>query len=497
MKVQVHTKILSQASGETLVLFAQQKKSGQKTTVQISGVSKGLKALIDAEETFKGGAKDVLFLRNANAENFKHLLFVGLGEKNDAEAIRQAAAAVFAALKKEKVKTAAIAFDTLPGKKADAVAQAVTEGLLLSAYEFKDYMTKKKEEEKGLESIELLPSARAKAPAIKTGIAAAAVLAEATNFARWLGDNPGNKMTPTDLANAAVAQAKGTKLKVTVWDKPTLVKKKAGALLGVAAGSDQDPRMIIMEYKGAAAGKKPLCLVGKGLTFDSGGISIKPGPGMEEMKFDMCGGAAVIGAMLAIARLKLKVNVVGIVPATENMPGPSATKPGDILTAMNGTTIEVNNTDAEGRLILADALCVAKEYEPAAILDAATLTGAMVIALGSSYTGVFSNNDGLMKKIEAAADAAGERVWRMPLCEDHTSDIKGTYADLCNIGSSREAGSATAAAFLKSFVDEKTPWAHFDIAGTAWNAGKRFPYHPKKGASGCMVRTFVEVAKKY
>jgi leucyl aminopeptidase len=293
-----------------------------------------------------------------------------------------------------------------------------------------------------------------------------------------------------------VKAAKGTKLKVTIWDKARIKKEKMGGLLSVARGSSEEPRFIIMEYKGAAASKKPVCFVGKGLTFDTGGISIKPSAGMEEMKYDMCGGANVIGTMLAIAKLGLKINAVGLVPSTENMPGPEATKPGDVFVARNGKTVEVFNTDAEGRLILADALAYASELKPAAIFDIATLTGAILIALGNHYTGVFTRDEKLMDKIQSAADDAAEKVWHMPIDDFHVEDVKGTHADLCNITGHRFAGSSTAAAFLEQFVEKDIPWAHFDIAGTGWNVNSRFPYHPKKGASGIIVRTFVELAQK-
>jgi leucyl aminopeptidase len=252
-----------------------------------------------------------------------------------------------------------------------------------------------------------------------------------------------------------------------------------------------------MEYKGGPASQKPICFVGKGLTFDAGGISIKPSAGMEEMKYDMCGGSAVIGTMATIAKLKLKVNVIAYVPASENMPGPSANKPGDIRKARNGKSIEINNTDAEGRLILADALSYASEKKPAWIVDTATLTGSMMIALGNTHTGFFARDNKMTSKIEKAAKKSGEEVWPMPLCEHHSNDMKGTYADLTNTAPSRNAGSATAAAFLENFVEKEIPWAHFDIAGTAWHVGHRLSYAPGKGASGVMVRTFVQMARDH
>ncbi len=270
-----------------------------------------------------------------------------------------------------------------------------------------------------------------------------------------------------------------------------------GGLLGVSRGSAEEPRFIVMEYFGAAKTKKPIAFVGKGLTFDTGGISIKPSAKMEEMKYDMCGGAAVIGTMLAIAQLKLKINVVAYVPATENMPGSRATKPGDVHTARNGKTFEINNTDAEGRLILSDALCYASEQQPQIIVDAATLTGAMVMSLGNVHTGYFTRNSAFKTKIEKAGTISGELVWNMPLTDAHVKDMKGTFADLSNTSSATGAGSATAAAFLEQFVTEGIPWAHFDIAGTAWACGNRLNYCSGKGATGVMVRTFVEIAKMY
>jgi leucyl aminopeptidase len=306
---------------------------------------------------------------------------------------------------------------------------------------------------------------------------------------------PGNLMTPAILAKTAADAAKEAKVKATIWDKARIKKERMGGLIGVSNGSEQEPRFIILEYNGAGKGQKPIVLVGKGLTFDSGGISIKPSAAMEEMKYDMCGAANVIGATLAIAKMKLKVNLVCLVASTENMPGPSATKPGDVHTARNGKTFEVNNTDAEGRLVLADALSYASELNPEMIIDAATLTGAILMALGNIHTGYFTRNADLKKQIEAAAERSGEWVWNMPLTDFHVKDMKGTFADLSNISSGKGAGSATAAGFLEQFVGEGIPWAHFDIAGTAWATGNRLPYNPKKGASGAMIRTFVEMVK--
>lgn len=443
------------------------------------------------QERFKGNDGDLLFCRQTTAP---HFLFVGLGEtsKWTHENARRWSATLLNCFKGEKLHSATILSPA--GLSASDAVVGFTEGLLLANYQFTNF----KEEPKNKFSMENVDIAVDKFSAsLKKELEKSEITANAINFARYLGDCPGNFMTPTQLGKEAEGLAKGTSLKVQVWDKKRIEKEKMESFLGVSYGSDQEPKFIAMEYRGGSAKQKPICFVGKGLTFDSGGISLKPGAGMEEMKFDMCGGAAVIATMGAIAKMKLKINAIAFVPATENMPGPSANKPGDIRRARNGKTIEVNNTDAEGRLILADALVYASEQKPAMILDAATLTGAMMIALGNTHTGFFTRDTKLRKKIEEAADSCGERVWAMPLVDDHVKDMKGYYADLTNLAPSRNAGSATAAAFLESFVDKDIPWAHFDIAGTAWNVSGRLPYIGTKGASGAIVRTFIEMAKNF
>ncbi len=481
---------------QALVVFS--KSSAQKekdAKVTHSGLNKILSQSI-AEKTITGKHCEAITFLDKNHADFRHVIVVGLGKENEIthETIRQSAAAAFDAIKALKVNEAAIHFDGLSTTKTTAgiFARAVAEGLVLASYSFDELKSTTKNDKKMDLNIHVVTKA---ATAIKKSFEEGIIIATTVNYSRRLGDLPGNLMTPTDLANSAVEAAKGTGIKVTVWDKARIKKEKMGGLLGVSMGSDQEPRFIIMEYKGAAASKKPVVFVGKGLTFDCGGISIKPSAGMEEMKYDMCGGANVIGTILAIAKLKLKINVTALVASTENMAGPSATKPGDVHTARNGKTFEVNNTDAEGRLILADALSYASELEPVAIFDAATLTGAMVVALGNIHTGYFTRNSAVKNKVEKAADLSGELVWNMPLVDHHLKDMKGTFADLSNISSGKGAGSATAAAFLEQFVGEGIPWAHFDIAGTGWAAGNRVNYTPKKGASGAIIRTFVELAK--
>jgi leucyl aminopeptidase len=462
--------------------------------LQISENSNDL-AKKDINELFKNEnitAKmgELVFYRNS-ADG--HQLFVGLETDSlNSEKLRDISAKIYQKLKAEKIETIKISLESIPLKDKSQVISAMTEGLLMSSYQFDTF---KESPKKKNPEFEVHFVAKNINNNLKTALKEAEILAKGVNFTRWLGDCPANFMTPSQLAEEAKNSAKSTKMKVTIWDKAKIAKEKMDSIIGVSNGSDEEPRFIIMEYKGAPASKKPICFVGKGLTFDCGGISIKPSAGMEEMKFDMCGGSAVIGALSTIAKLQLKVNVIGIVPASENMPGPSANKPGDIRKARNGKSIEINNTDAEGRLILADALCYASEQKPAWIIDTATLTGAMMVALGNTHSGFYSRNSKMVEMIYKASHQSGEEVWHMPLCDHHVNDMKGHYADLTNLAPSRNAGSATAAAFLESFVEKEIPWAHIDIAGTAWHVGQRQSYAPLKGASGVMVRTFVQLAR--
>lgn len=493
---------------ETLVVFSMSKTSSKGEGNQAKEAKKSTASILNAAvakrlaDSLSSGAitgklKDAVLFREIGFEGFQHVLVVGVGAKPDAEAMRTAAAAAYKSLTGAKVKSAAVVIDGLPGRDLTVLVRGLTEGFVLASYKFDELKTKKKDAAADAPINVRLVTSKAADRAVKACFDASVTLAETVNFSRRLGDMPGNLMTPTILADTTVEAAKGTKLKVTVWDKKRIEKERMGGLLGVAQGSAQEPRFIIMEYKGAAASKKPVVFVGKGLTFDTGGISIKPSAGMEEMKYDMCGGANVIGALLAIAKLGLKVNAVGLVASTENMPGSRATKPGDVHVARNGKSFEVNNTDAEGRLILADALSYGSELDPELMVDAATLTGAMVMALGNTHTGYFTRDSKVRDRVEKAAATSGEWVWNMPLTDFHVEDMKGTYADLSNMSSSKGAGSATAAAFLEQFVGEGIPWAHFDIAGTAWHCGNRLNYVPSKGATGAIVRTFVELARGF
>lgn len=430
-----------------------------------------------------------------------HIVVTKIDAKNQTtESMRMAGGKFFKDSRRSKVNRLALSFSNFKDLFADdaiSFIKGFVEGALLTDYSMQEGKSKPKKHTKVSFEIYHKGASTEELKTLKTDLKESLAMVDAVHFTRVLGDLPGNLMTPTILGEKAKSLSKSG-LKVTVWDKKKIQKENMGCLLGVSAGSAEEPRFIIMEHKHAKASKgQPTLLVGKGLTFDAGGISIKPSGGMDEMRYDMCGGAAVIGAMKLISEMDLPVHVIGVVPSSENLLGAEACKPGDILTAMNGKTVEVLNTDAEGRLILADALCYASTLKPKQILNTATLTGAMVVALGNVHTGFYTRSDDLASNIKTAAITSGENVWHMPLTDDHSGDMKGRVADLSNMSSTRGAGSATAAAFLENFCDKDIPFAHLDMAGTAWNSGSRKSYNDPKGATGVLVRTFYEFVKNF
>jgi leucyl aminopeptidase len=373
--------------------------------------------------------------------------------------------------------------------------ECMTEGLMLGAYQFKKYKKTAEEDEPQSKIKEVLFFTDKEKGAVSKGLIRGRIAAQAGAAARDMANEPGNVWTPTRFAEFGRKLAKNYNFSCKVLSKANMQRLKMGGILGVNSGSAEPPKMVILEYKNSPR-NPTLLLVGKGLTFDSGGISLKPPRGMEQMKFDMCGGAAVLGAMQAVGEEQPKgINVIGIVPATENLPGPSALKPGDIITLYGGKTVEVINTDAEGRLILADALAYGiKQYKPKAVVDLATLTGAVVIGLGHHRTGLLSNDDELAQKVMDAGDRSGEPLWRLPLGPEYSKQIKSKVADIKNVGN-RAAGTITAAAFLQEFVGD-VAWAHLDIAGTAYNFTEK-SYIPNKGPSGIGVRTLLELIRNW
>jgi len=415
----------------------------------------------------------------------RRVLIAGLGKREelDGEKARVAASAV--AGRAKELGTKALSWDAPAG-----FAGPIVEGTLLKLYDFKRFKSSNDDEDDepdGLESLEMAGDG-----ADETEVSAARVAATAQNAARDLQNLPANVATPDYLAGRAEEIASEHEaLEVEVLDRDAIKTRAMGALAAVAQGSHTEPRLIVLRYDGGGGGPH-LGYVGKAVTFDTGGISLKPGSKMSEMKFDMSGGAAVLEAMNAIATLGLAVKITAVIPATENMPSGHAMKPGDIVTAMNGKTIEINNTDAEGRLILADALHYAAEDGAERIVNLATLTGAIIVALGSTHAGLFSNDDDWFSEVDAACSETGEIGWRLPLHPEYEELVKGTYADLDNAPEGRKASSITAAEFLKAFVGD-TPWVHVDIAGTAWDLGR--PY-VGKGASGFGVRFLIELARR-
>jgi len=369
---------------------------------------------------------------------------------------------------------------------ADKV-QAVAEGVWLGLYRFDKYHTEKEENKRALRSVTIMIPSRRDLESADSALAKACAISTGTNFTRDLANEPGNVCTPEFLGEQAAALSH-KKLNVTVMDKKAIEKAGFTALLAVNQGSAKEPRFIVLEYQGGKKEAAPVALVGKGLTFDAGGISIKPGSKMEEMKFDMCGSAAVLGIFKAVTEMNLPVNLLGVIPSTENLLGSAAYKPGDIVTTYKGLTIEVQNTDAEGRIILSDALAYAAEKKPAEIIDFATLTGACVIALGSQASGLLGTGDKVKKGLKASGDYTHDRVWELPLFDEYQDQIKSHIADIRNIGG-RDAGTITAACFLSRFVDD-IPWAHLDIAGTAWNM--KGTDISAKGATGAGVRLVVD-----
>jgi len=433
-----------------------------------------------------------LSLVHAHDKPYKRVLLIGLGEANKFEPwmLARYAGAAVRYLGRRNVRDLAF---VLPGQvkgNETAAASFLIEGAIAGAFDTSVYQ-KEPEKRSGAENVQIVGSGLDRT-ALEKGIERGQILGDAINFARRLAITPANDMTPSHLADEATKAAKEAGLGIEVLDEAQSRKLGMGSFLSVAQGSSQPPKFIVMKYNGDPGSKELLALVGKGITFDTGGISIKPAERMEEMKYDMSGGAGVIATMRAIGKLRPKINVVGIVPATENMPGSKATKPGDIFTAMNGKTIEVINTDAEGRLILADALAYANKIGASKIIDVATLTGACVIALGHAASAAVSNNDEFVQLFLLAAKPSGERYWQMPLYEDYSTAMKSDIADLKNTGG-RPAGTLTAAAFLKSFVDE-TPWIHLDIAGTAYLDGESA--WQAKGPTGTPVRAFISLIEQ-
>ena len=429
-----------------------------------------------------------LLLRDVRGSGARNILLVGCGARSEfrPERLVRAAGSAAEALGRTTIRSATnfLGFDKGGANDTYGAARAIVQATRFVSYRFTEQKSRK---DAGLKlgRMTLAFEEQLSLADARRGLAEALAIANGVDLARNLGNRSPNLCTPTHLAQVARDLGRAhSKLRVKVLAESEIKRLGMGAFLSVTAGAETPPRLIVMHYRGARAAEKPVVLCGKGITFDTGGISLKPPPKMDEMKFDMCGAAAVLGTMASIAELGLKANVVAIVPACENMPGGRATRPGDIVKSMSGQTIEIINTDAEGRLILCDALTYAKQFKPACIIDVATLTGACVIALGGVYTGLFSPDEKLVDALTAAGRRANDEAWPLPVREEYGESLRSNFADFANSGA-REGGASIAAQFLSRFV-EATPWAHLDIAGVAWLQGNA------KGATGRPVGLLVD-----
>jgi leucyl aminopeptidase len=474
LRVDVSDKPLSEIDSDLLAVFV---FDGDDLPEPLAGAP--------GSEDVKGAYKKTTLV---HPEKPRRALVVGLGDRDEFEPERARVAGAIAARTAGSMEATSM---TLAGPDAGdpkALATAAVEGAILGSYRFDRYKSNKDDDQDGkhLEGLTVVGDS-----GIGDAVEAARVGAEAENFARELQDLPSNVVTPSYLSGRAKAIAEEhSSVTCEVWGRKQIADKKMGGLVAVSQGTEEEPQLIVLRYEAGGDGET-LALVGKGVTFDSGGISIKPSGGMQEMKMDMSGAAAVLEAVSAIAKLELPINILAVIPSTENMPSGTAIKPGDIITQLNGKTVEVNNTDAEGRLILADALSYSVELGADRIVDLATLTGAVIVALGSTYAGLISNDDAFAAEVEGAGGRTGELAWRLPLHPEYKDLTKGTAADLTNASSKRKASTIYAGSFLEEFVDGK-PWVHLDIAGTAWDVGREYT---GKGPSGFGTRLLIELAR--
>ncbi|MBK7993919.1 MAG: leucyl aminopeptidase [Blastocatellia bacterium] len=491
MKIELEINSLAEIKSEVLIVpIFQEDNLSHPLLAELNQLSNGVLALLLESGELKTKKTEISYLYIGKQANISRLILVGAGEstKVTSQLLGQLAATVIRFMVSKKLASAVMLVRNPSNLASNLLARHITEAVLLAPYEQNKYQ-KKEEEDFQISSLALAFEHTIDKPLFDEAVLRGTIVAEAANFARDLILEPANKLTPKEFARRAGEMANSLGLEFNAIDEEELKKLGMGALLAVSQGSDEPAQLIVLRYRASkSTDNSPIALVGKGITFDSGGICIKPREGMWEMKTDMSGGAAVVGTMAAIAKLKPNVDVLGVVAASENLPSGKAYKPGDVITAYSGKTIEVIDTDAEGRIVLADALHYANQQKPSCIIDLATLTGACIIALGNCRAGMMGSDDKLMNELRQASEQAGEKLWQLPLTKEYQDMIKSDIADIKNLGG-RYAGAITAAAFLRAFVGD-TPWAHLDIAGTAWQEEDQ--PEMAKGPTGYGVRTLVE-----
>jgi len=488
MNFTIKTAALQNITTSCMILGVYQNKALPEVTAEVNKLThRALGNIIEAGD-ISGTLGQTLLIHNPEGVRAKRLLLVGLGKKGelDLKKFIKIINSVAQGLKKYALGDALDTLINLPVKNAgsEKCGQMIAQILQNSVYRYTQTKSKKGSKPE-LKKVDVYLVDKTQRSKLRKALDIGSAVASGMALTREMGNLPGNICTPTFLGEQAQLLAKRNKgLKTKVLSEAQMRRLGMGSLLSVGNGSDENSALIIMEYNGTSEKTKPNVIVGKGITFDTGGISLKPGAGMDEMKFDMCGAASVLGTMAALCALKPRINVIGVIASAENMPSGRATKPGDIVTSMSGQTIEVLNTDAEGRLVLCDALTYVERYKPKSVIDIATLTGAVIVALGSVVSGVMSNNDELADKLYQTGLNVNDPVWRLPIWDEYQSQLDSNFADIANIGGPK-AGSITAACFLSRFA-KKYPWAHLDIAGTAWLQGK------EKGATGRPVPLLVE-----
>ena len=485
MKTSLFTKTIDELETNALIIGAYEDCLDELNS--FSFLSEGLIKDIIEEKEFEGKLYEIYILRLKG--KIKRLILLGLGKKNEFNINKSRNVSAKAAECILNLKVNDFAMKLFEGLDIYDTGFSMVEGVRLASYSYTEFKTIKN---KNIQNFILIGN-KINFLELDKAIKNALVITDAVYLARDLANHPGNFATPIMLAEKAREIARKNKLRINILEKKDLEKLNMGGILAVNKGSTIPPKLIVLEYDGG--GKEKICFVGKGITFDSGGISLKPSKSMEEMKFDMCGGAAVLGIMQATSKLKIKKNIVGLIPTTENLPGGNAYKPGDIIKMHNGKNVEITNTDAEGRLILADALSYAEKFNPDVVIDFATLTGACVVALGGEYTAVFSNDKNLSTKIIKSGEETGELMWEMPIVDSYLDDLKSSYADLKNCADNSNAGAITATLFLREFTKSKR-WAHLDIAGTAWVTRSKTPINPV-GGTGVGIRTIIKMLKNW